>query len=39
MAMAFALIGLSAPGVSIGDPGCVSKSFPSYFALLASLSK
>ena len=38
MAMAFALVGLSAPGVSIGDPGCVSKSFPGYFALLASLS-
>ncbi|MCH8968479.1 MAG: 3-phosphoshikimate 1-carboxyvinyltransferase, partial [Planctomycetes bacterium] len=38
MAMAFALVGLSAPGIAIGDPGCVSKSFPAYFALLASLS-
>ncbi len=38
MAMAFALVGLSVPGVAIGDPGCVSKSFPAYFDLLASLS-
>ena len=38
MAMAFALVGLSASGVAIADPGCVSKSFPGYFALLASLS-
>ena len=38
MAMAFALVGLSASGVAIDDPDCVSKSFPGYFALLASLS-
>jgi len=37
MAMAFALVGLSAPGIAIRDPSCVSKSFPGYFALLASL--
>ncbi len=37
MAMAFALVGLSAPGIAIGDPECVSKSFPGYFALLANL--
>jgi 5-enolpyruvylshikimate-3-phosphate synthase len=37
MAMACALVGLSVPGISIADAGCVSKSFPGYFALLAGL--
>ncbi len=37
MAMAFALIGLRAPGVSIENPACVSKTFPNYFAVLESL--
>jgi 3-phosphoshikimate 1-carboxyvinyltransferase len=37
MAMAFALIGLRVPGVMIGDPGCVSKSFPEYFSTLERL--
>jgi 3-phosphoshikimate 1-carboxyvinyltransferase len=37
MAMAFALIGLRAPGVTIADPGCVAKTFPNYFAVLESL--
>jgi 3-phosphoshikimate 1-carboxyvinyltransferase len=37
MAMAFALIGLRAPGVSIEDPACVSKTFPDYFEVLESL--
>jgi len=31
MAMAFTLAGLRVPGVSIADPGCVSKTWPSYF--------
>ena len=31
MAMAFALVGLRAPGVTIENPGCVSKTFPDYF--------
>ena len=37
MAMAFAVTGLVAPGVVIGDPGCVSKTFPGYFGALQSL--
>jgi 3-phosphoshikimate 1-carboxyvinyltransferase len=37
MAMAFAVTGLVAPGVGIGDPGCVTKTFPGYFGLLESL--
>lgn len=38
MAMAFALIGLRAPGVTIADPACVAKTFPDYFARLAELT-
>jgi 3-phosphoshikimate 1-carboxyvinyltransferase len=37
MAMAFAVTGLVAPGISIGDPGCVSKTFPGFFGALRSL--
>jgi len=37
MAMAFALIGLRAPGVVIDNPGCVSKTFPDYFTVLETL--
>jgi 3-phosphoshikimate 1-carboxyvinyltransferase len=37
MAMAFALAGLRIPGVAIEDPGCVSKTWPGYFALLETL--
>jgi len=37
MAMAFALAGLRVPGVVILDPGCVSKTWPGYFDVLASL--
>ena len=37
MAMAFAVTGLVAPGIVIGDPGCVSKTFPGYFGALQSL--
>ncbi|MFZ6031466.1 MAG: 3-phosphoshikimate 1-carboxyvinyltransferase [Chloroflexota bacterium] len=37
MAMAFALIGLRTPGVTIADPGCVAKTFPNYFEVLESL--
>jgi 3-phosphoshikimate 1-carboxyvinyltransferase len=37
MAMAFAVTGLVAPGIAIGDPGCVSKTFPGYFGALRSL--
>ena len=34
MAMAFSLAGLRVPGVVIRDPGCVSKTWPDYFAFL-----
>jgi 3-phosphoshikimate 1-carboxyvinyltransferase len=34
IAMAAALVGLRAPGVIIGNPGVVSKSFPGYFEAL-----
>jgi 3-phosphoshikimate 1-carboxyvinyltransferase len=37
MAMAFALIGLRNAGVTIENPGCVSKTFPNYFSVLESL--
>lgn len=31
MAMSLALVGLRVPGVEIEDPGCVSKTYPTYF--------
>lgn len=37
MAMAFALIGLRVPGISIENPGCVAKTFPNYWEVLESL--
>ena len=37
MAMAFSLIGLRMNGVTIENPGCVSKTFPDYFRVLESL--
>ncbi len=37
MAMAFAVTGLAVPGISILDPGCVTKTFPDYFRRLESL--
>ena len=37
MAMSFSLVGLRAPGIRINNPACVSKTFPSYFEVLASL--
>jgi 3-phosphoshikimate 1-carboxyvinyltransferase len=37
MAMSFALVGLRVPGVEIADPGCVAKTFPSFFEVLDSL--
>lgn len=39
MAMAFSLIGLRFDGVTIENPGCVSKTFPNYFVVLAELGK
>ncbi len=37
MAMAFALIGLRAEGITIDNPSCVSKTFPNYFEVLETL--
>lgn len=34
IAMAFALVGLRVPGVVIRDPGCVAKTFPTFFEVL-----
>lgn len=37
MAMSFSLIGLRQPGIVISEPGCVRKTFPTYFEVLDSL--
>jgi 3-phosphoshikimate 1-carboxyvinyltransferase len=37
MAMSFALLGLVAEGIEILDPGCVSKTYPDFFADLDQL--
>jgi 3-phosphoshikimate 1-carboxyvinyltransferase len=37
LAMSFALIGLKVAGIRICDPGCVTKTFPDYFARLEEL--
>ena len=34
MAMAFAIMGLKIPGISIENPSCVEKSFPHFFEIL-----
>ena len=35
MAMSFSVVGLRAPGVRLLDPGCVAKTFPTYWETLA----
>ena len=37
IAMSFALAGLKIGGITILDPDCVAKTFPSYWNVLASL--
>jgi 3-phosphoshikimate 1-carboxyvinyltransferase len=37
VAMSFALVGLQVPGIRINDPGCVSKTFPTYFEVWEAL--
>ena len=37
MAMSFAIAGLRVPGIEIGDPGCVSKTWPRFYEMLESL--
>jgi 3-phosphoshikimate 1-carboxyvinyltransferase len=39
MAMAFALAGLKAEGVTILDPGCVAKTYPGFWDDLARVSR
>jgi 3-phosphoshikimate 1-carboxyvinyltransferase len=39
LAMAFALIGLRVPGIVIRNPGCVRKTFPTYFDELRRLRR
>ena len=33
-AMSFAVAALRAPGIRLRDPGCVAKTFPSFFDVL-----
>lgn len=37
MAMSFAITGLRTPGLTIADPGCVDKTFPNFWNVLAML--
>lgn len=37
MAMAFAVIGLVVPGISINNPGCTAKTFPDFFERFGKL--
>lgn len=39
IAMAFAICGLRTPGMIIRDPGCVTKSFPTFWDRLAELGQ
>jgi 3-phosphoshikimate 1-carboxyvinyltransferase len=36
--MSFSLAALGGIGVRINDPGCVGKTFPEYFGVLAGIS-
>ncbi|MDH4293467.1 MAG: hypothetical protein OEV84_05195, partial [Betaproteobacteria bacterium] len=38
MAMCFSLAALGGVPVRINDPGCVGKTFPDYFQVLAGIS-
>jgi 3-phosphoshikimate 1-carboxyvinyltransferase len=38
MAMSFSVLGLAAHGIDILNPGCVSKTFPEYFAEIEKLT-
>ncbi len=37
IAMAFSLIGLKTPGVTVLNPGCCAKTFENYFDVLDSI--
>lgn len=36
MAMSFAILGCATPGITIENPGCVTKTFPGFFDVLAA---
>jgi 3-phosphoshikimate 1-carboxyvinyltransferase len=38
VAMAFALVGLSLPGIEVADPGVVAKTWPGYWDMLEHLA-
>ena len=38
MAMSFAILGKTMPGIVIKDPGCVSKTFPDFFERLGAIT-
>ena len=38
MAMCFSLVALGGVPITINDPGCVAKTFPDYFSVLASIT-
>ena len=38
IAMSFALVGLRVAGITIADPGCVAKTFPSFFRELGRIA-
>ncbi len=37
MAMSFAVLGLRASGITVADPGCVAKTFPTFWEVLDTL--
>jgi 3-phosphoshikimate 1-carboxyvinyltransferase len=39
MAMCFSLVALGGVAVRINDPGCVAKTFPDYFSVLAGITE
>jgi 3-phosphoshikimate 1-carboxyvinyltransferase len=39
MAMSFAILGLASPGITIRNPGCVSKTFPGFFDALRAIER
>lgn len=39
IAMSFSVLGLAVPGIVIDDPGCVSKTCPSFFSLWEALER
>lgn len=39
MAMSFAITGLKSPGIEIRDPGCVAKTFPTFWETLEKLCR